>query len=344
MPHHITIPIFTKTTKGSEAVYFKCIACTATVNAELDHQAEIARGGIGHKCNDCGRHYAIVTATCCNKPFVVDETEWDRLSSGDTVECPDCGEAASLPPRHDLKLHTEYRTTPVLVPLTTHQSESDFVKASLRRLGAEQRESLATHHQSTISRLQLSRTIDKEIQEMDVSSSLNVYNNKDRVSDDKGDVSSEHAVIDKLFLLSNSLVSALDLLAQEINITLNLRFPEERVSYKRIFQDKNCPAQLSDFLKSEPSASKITYLTDLRNICQHRRVPIQATDTKFTVPGYSPLRPMAFRTSPTIYLPDNPAAAPAETTFKKRIEVRSQSSDLTSTVETIVLNTYDYLA
>lgn len=344
MPHHITIPVFDNTPGNLEALYFKCGTCEATVKAVLSHQPDIARGEVGHKCTDCGQHYAIVTATCCNKPFIVDDLEWEELSSGNTLDCPNCGEATSLPPRSDFQLQTMYRTSPILVPLTTHQSESDFVKAAKHTLSTEQQERLAAHHQSSISRLQLSKSIAQEIQEMEIIPSLKACNNKDLISETGDDATSEQAVLDKIFLLSNSLVSVLDLVAQEINITLNLGLPEERVSFKTVVNKTNSFNGWPNTLQSEVSADMINYLTSLRNVCQHRRIPIQATDTKITVPGYSPLRPAALKMSPTIFLPDNPLAASSETTFQKRIEVKRRCRDLTATVESMVLTIYSHLS
>ncbi|MFD2111346.1 hypothetical protein [Thiorhodococcus fuscus] len=94
------------------------------------------------------------------------------------------------------------------------------------------------------------------------------------------------------------------MLAQEVASVYLHNYNEGNIDYNSI--DKNPPANIAAIISSFRGGKTYSYLNKLRNVLQHRRLPLMVTMGEFETVHLGSIRPIDVNSFATVYLPDNP--------------------------------------
>lgn len=342
--YHVALAVLSEVTE-TETLYFPCPNCAQGIQLSKSIQERLQYGGVGHQCPHCGRYIAIVVGTCCNRMFAVDDLAWDRLARGRPIDCPSCNNSLYLRHRAGVPLGSSFRETPTLSCFSEHASEVAFISAAKLMLPDASREALAIYHRTTKERLSLAFEYLNILQDNELTSSFAVFNTPNlHEVQVRETLPSSSALPNLVFLISSSLFSAIESLAQEANIVIRPSRNERDVSYQIFGQIDTSKTELSKHCAAFIRQPNFIYLKKLRNLSLHRRVSTLATVAEFTLPAYMPIRPSSISPVCIHYLPDDPLAATGKETFDNKCEVKNTLNMLGTDVRRFTHDLYDTLA
>lgn len=269
-----------------------------------------------------------MTASCCSPLFAISQDDWQTLSDGRSIECPKCGERLYFRPRPELKIATSVRVVPVLRAFSDSDYEQQFISAASSPDDPASETALAVFHQTTYERLALAMKCLEGFRVSALETSAGFYNNNELSHPDlTKDHADETAISNWIYQFAVSLFSAVESLAQEINIALRVGLKERDAGYKalrgRLLERIGAPTEALAFINGDD----FNYLKGLRNLCQHRRIATQAIIIERSLAEHPPIVPR--RLSKSIrYLPDDPEAHWGKERFDEKLEVRETVSRL----------------
>jgi len=147
-----------------------------------------------------------------------------------------------------------------------------------------------------------------------------------------------------VFQISSALFSAVESLAQEINVVIGSPWTEDKVGYWSLGKIPETHAELRRLCKEFISQPDFIFLCDLRNLSLHRRITTLAIEARYTLPGRGPIGPSAVNADCVHYFPDALDVAPGREIFEKKLEVKSTLQLLADGVDEFTFSLYGLLA
>lgn len=117
----------------------------------------------------------------------------------------------------------------------------------------------------------------------------------------------DHDFHNNLFGFINNLRSALDIFTQEVATFLAPETPESRVDFRivdQIFRDTT--DEIGQHVQTFSGGESYNYLNRLRNVLQHRRIPLMVTVGSHDTSKLDTIRPVSVRSKASIRLPTDP--------------------------------------
>ena len=342
MQHEVILQPFSEKL-GDFWIEFPCPHCKESVKATKKVQKELAVGGVGHKCNNCGTYFAFFRCPCCNQVAGFDDKEWDLLASHEGKECPNC--KASL-------FRKKENWRPTLMGITSYSpslslwSSSEIEQAYIARLRLnckpEHQKMIAIRHHSVGVRMKSAK------QSMDFLVSEKWYlpfsfsNTPNHRAEQKLRTPFDHEFHSNVFGFINNLRSALDILAQEVASIYLSKYKESKIEYNSFSQKLPInPNYIDAIINSFKAGITFPYLNELRNVLQHRRLPMVVTIGEFETFNLDSIRPVDVNSLATVYLPNNLSDEPDDVPDINGLEIFSFIKRAYNDIEAHILEVYE---
>ncbi len=287
-------------------VEFTCSKCKEKVVSTPKVQAALSSGGIGHKCHNCESYLALIRCPSCKANLTVDDEEWEELAGPKGSQCPTCG--VSL---YRVKWATgaTMASSGILCPGLNNWSsteiESSYLANVRRKLHKNNKNLFSVLHHSVGTRMISSRESVEYLLSNKWYSPLVMSNTSSPIKDScKYKSPFDHDFHNNLFSFVNNLRSALDMLSQEICFHLSPTKPEEEIElfcvHKYLNDNQTIIKQLITTLINDES---FVYLNKLRNLMQHRRLPLMVTTGSYNTDQLDTIKPQNIHSLALITLP-----------------------------------------
>ncbi|MDK9706891.1 MAG: hypothetical protein OEL83_07540 [Desulforhopalus sp.] len=289
-------------------VEFTCSKCKEKVVSTPKVQAALSSGGIGHKCHNCESYLALVCCPSCKANLTVDDEEWEELAGLKGSQCPACG--VSL---YRVKWATgaTIASSGILCPglknWSSTEIESSYLDKVRRKLHKNNKNLFSVLHHSVGTRMISSKESMEYLLSNKWYSPLVMSNTSSPIKDRcKYKSPFDHGFHSNLFSFINNLRSALDMLSQEICFHFSPTTPEEEVDlfcvHKYLPDNQIIIKQLITALINDES---FLYLNKLRNLMQHRRLPLMVTTGSYNTDQLDTIKPQNIHSLALIELPKN---------------------------------------
>lgn len=328
---------------GDFWIEFLCPHCKETVKATKKTQNELAVGGVGHKCNNCGTYFAFFRCPCCNNIAGFDDKEWELLASPEGEECPNC--KASL-------YRNKENWRPTLMSIASYSpdlslwSASEIEQAYISRLRLnckpERQKMIAIRHHSVGVRMKSSKQSMDFLLNEKWYSPLGISNTPSYHTEKKLRTPFDHEFHNHVFGFINNLRSALDMLAQEVVSIYLSNYKEKEIEYNSF--SKKLPMNINyidSIVNSFKTGMTFSYLNKLRNVLQHRRLPMMVTIGEFETVQLDSIRPINVNSLATVHLPNNPDDEPDDIPDINGLEIFSFIKRTYSDTESHMLEVYE---
>lgn len=334
-------PALTGEFPDDQELFFPCPNCARGVPFTIRSQQRLSQAGVGHRCPNCRRYVALVVGSCCNEIFPVDQETWKNLAQEKPTRCLHCDTELYLKARSNPALGVSFRTMPLLYAYSDNASETVFVAAAKNTMDKNQLNMLAVSHQTTYERLSLAEKQVGSLQSMALISPFGIFNNPELEDSALSHSTSNIASLPNLvFQVSTALFSAVESLAQEVNVIIGMPWKEHLVSYNSFGDIPPNYAELHESCSRFLKQPDFLYLKNLRNVSQHRRITTLATDATYLMHPYSPIEPGSLKSESIHYLPDNPSAKYGTETYAVKREVQATLVALTEETREFLYRTY----
>lgn len=328
---------------GDFWIEFTCPNCKETVKATRKVQKELAVGGVGHKCNNCGTYYAFFRCPCCSKIAGFDDKEWELLSSPEGKECPNCK-------AHLFRNKETWRPTlmsvvsysPSLSAWSTSEIERSYISRLIQKCDSERQKRIAIRHHAVGVRMKSSKQSMEYLINNKWYSPVSFSNSPGHISAQQLLTPFDHKFHDNVFGFINNLRSALDMLAQEITAVYLSKYKEADVEYK-IFSNNLTinPNPINSLINTFKSSNTFSYLNKLRNVLQHRRLPMVVTMGEFETVHLDSIRPVNVNSLAQVHFPINPYDEPDELPAMSGVELFGYIKRTYSEIESHILDIYE---
>jgi len=287
---------------------FPCPHCNETVIATSRVQKDLSYGGIGHRCNNCETYFALFRCPSCEQVAGFDDKEWETLSTPKGAECQNC--KAPLYRRKETWRPTLMNIVsygPSLSSWTLSDIEQEYLLRVKRKCASEHQKRIAVRHHAVGVRMKSAKQAMEFLLKEPWYSPVSFSNSPNHRPEDKIRTPFDHDFHDSTFGFINNLRSALDMLAQEIASIYLSNYKEKHIDFQN-FSEKlplnpNAIALVVDAFKA---SDRFKYLNKLRNVLQHRRLPVTVTTGEFETKSLDAIRPIHVRSVASIQLPANP--------------------------------------
>jgi len=289
-------------------VQFACPKCKEQVVATHRVQSGLSTGGIGHKCNNCESYSALICCPSCQAILIVDDEEWEELAGKKGSQCPTCGVSLY---RKKWGAGAIMGSSGILCPGLKNWSSTKVeslylakVKARLRKIN---KNLFAVLHHSVGTRMISSKESMAYLLTNKWYSPMVVSNTPSPIKDScKCKTPFDHDFHNNLFSFINNLRSALDMLSQEICFHFSPTTPEEKIELFTVHQflDDNQKI-IKQLITTFINDSSFIYLNKLRNLMQHRRLPLMVSEGSYNTNQLDTIRPQNIRALAVIKLPKN---------------------------------------
>jgi uncharacterized protein YbaR (Trm112 family) len=324
---------------------FTCTKCQNKVQSTPRVQAELAVGGVGHHCKNCDTYLALFQCPNCKTSLTVDDEEWQNLAKPEGVNCPHC--KANLF-REKENWRPKMETSEIMLPGLNSWSGSEEERVYLskirRRLDENSKRIFTVRHHSLSVRMKSAKE------------SLDFFNTNEWyaasvISNTPGPVKKEeayktphdHDFHNNLFSFINNLRSALDIFTQEVATFLSIETPESKIDFgivNRIFSDTT--DELSQIVDTFNKSDSYNYLNKLRNVLQHRRIPLMVTVGSHDTSQLDTIRPVSVRSKANIRLPIDPYDSDnLENSSSYGVMLFSKINELYTHVKNFILEIYN---
>lgn len=345
MANKHTISRAVLTTESEENAYLKCPSCGGAVAWNKETQRRFQVGGVGFKCSACDAYVGIFSSSCCATLHIIDDNTWELIRDGKPFSCVGCSELLIHKVDVGISLTASFIEKDLLHPYTTNKNEISYISNAESRLSPAVQEFLAIYHQTTYERMRLAREQISKVENLDLSTSFVTSNNEGMFDKDADEAPFDNNELQQsIYITAISLFSAIESLAQEINVFCELGKDESKVKYTLL---NNLP---SEFLELKEACNKafehptLEYLKGLRNLLVHRKVTLMAMDVVYELPKSMPIKPTNFRASALFYLPDEPLSDIGLETFNDKKEVRTTLRQMAQEVESVLNDVYGHLS
>jgi hypothetical protein len=328
-------------------VGFDCPRCGSNVKATPQVQAQLASGGIGHKCPGCERYYAFVRCPNCSNVFALDDIEWDQLLTKEGGKCPKCKAELFVRLFPAVPLMAQGTPLPGLSNWCEDTRDSEFVKFLNEKLTGNEKNYAGIYHRTTGDRIKAAEDELVKIKSFQIKATTVISNFSGSISDNEKETN--HGVIptsveisNALFSFINSLRSALDIVSQELANAYLSGKPESDIYFYTICDAiaGGAPPELLRHIEGFQGSGNFKYLNKLRNTTQHRRLPLMPELNRFDLKEMNVIRPWTIRPSVTLYLPDDPYLKYDAAQFGAKREMIRTLDQLFSEVKEFILDLY----
>ena len=289
-------------------VQFTCSKCKEKVVSTPKVQAALGSGGIGHKCDNCESYLALICCPACQANLTVDDEEWEELAGVKGSECPTCG--ASLY-RKKWGTGATMDSSGILCPGLKNWSSTEIENSYLAKVRPKlqkiNRNLFAVLHHSVGTRMISTKQSMEYLLTNQWYSPMVMSNTSSPIKDScKYKSPFDHDFHNNLFSFINNLRSALDMLSQEICFHLSPTTPEEKIELFTVHQflDDNQKI-LKQLITTLINDSSFVYLNKLRNLMQHRRLPLMVSIGSYNTDQLDTIKPKNIRALASIKLPKN---------------------------------------
>ncbi|MEY6430837.1 hypothetical protein ABC977_00260 [Thioalkalicoccus limnaeus] len=322
---------------------FPCPHCNETVRATSKVQRDLSCGGAGHRCNKCETYFALFRCPSCGQVAGFDDKEWETLSSPDGAECPNC--KALLYRRKEtwrptLMSIVSYR--PSLSPWTVSDIEQQYLLRVKRKCAPEDQKRIAARHHAVGVRMKSAKQSMEFLLKETWYSPVSFSNSPNHRPEDKIRTPFDHDFHDRTLGFINNLRSALDMLAQEITSIYLSNYRESEIEL-RTFAEKLSlnPNSIAPAVDAFKATDRFNYLNKLRNVLQHRRLPLTVTSGEFETKSLDAIRPVQVRSVASIQLPANPYDEPDDLPSLSGVDLFYFIKRTYADVEAHILNVYE---
>ncbi|WP_428622176.1 hypothetical protein [Sedimenticola sp.] len=320
-----------------------CDKCKAKIDLLAETQNSYLAGkGLGHKCSECGMYYIVGICSECKAPLFIDSDQWEAILESGVYKCSDCGEKLKVTIRKTKLGISGVMAKHELTAYSNTALESHFLECLRSSKCSEVLEKIAQVHGAAWMRLKVAIEEIKLLKNTGIQG-IAMANQPFDLIDEGSDKCDAESVA---FKVSNSLISCLELLAQETTYILDLKWPECRVSFYRAAKNKDlfdrCP-EIGCHIGGFVDSSVYKYLSKLRNCIHHRSsIPIAIESTHLLeTPGS--ICPRYLKSEHVAYLPDNPDSGTGYT-FDCRKEMISTFEEMVNSIKDFRLTLYALLA
>lgn len=306
--YEVFLQPFSKEISNDLLVEFTCSKCKEKVIATPKVQADLSSGGIGHKCHNCESYLALICCPSCKANLTVDDEEWEELAGPKGSKCPTCG--ASLY-REKWKTGATMGSSGVICPglknWSSTEIESSYLAKVRIKLNKNNKNLFAVLHHSVGTRMISSKESMEYLLSNKWYSPMVLSNTSSPIKDScKYKSPFDRDFHNNLFSFINNLRSALDMLSQEICFHLSPTTPEEEIElfsvHKYLDENQTILKQLITTLINDDS---FIYLNKLRNLMQHRRLPLMVTTASYNTDQLDTIKPKDIHSLAHITLPKN---------------------------------------
>ena len=301
---------------------FKCTHCKKIVKAVPRVQKEMCFGGVGHRCMNCDAYYAFIACPSCKDIVGFDDKEWDQLSGKKGVNCPSC-DALLYRNRENWRptLGGYSAIYPNLNNWSSTQVESTYIANIIRCCTEDKKKAISIRHHSVGVRVNSSESALQYLETHTWYSPLVLSNSPNPTRKEEYKTPFDNDFHDNMFSFINNLRSALDMLSHEIAAIKESKYSESKIEFNKIntYLNDDCN-ELFEYITHFKECDLYTYLNQLRNVLQHRRVPILVTMADYETKNLDSIRAVNIRSRATIRLPDNPYDNSDEYIFNNNIE------------------------
>lgn len=314
-----------------------CTKCKAEVISKVTTQTDLAAGGIGHKCKECNTYLAVIRCPNCSSTLTVDDEEWDKIAVTEGAECPVC---KAILYRIKQEFGTTMMFSGIICPNFQAWSGSEIEKKYLNIISAkytgQRRNKFAAIHHSVGVRMRASEEALKFLVENEWYSPVVISNVSSGVTNSSHSVKSpfDYEFHNYLFSLINNLRSSLDLVSQELIFFFTPDIPEKDIDFYKAEKHLSNSA-LAELIVTFRSSSLFMYLNKLRNVLQHRRIPLMATVGAYNPDELEGIKPKSIHSKAIIKLPSDPYEFSDDQTsnsftiplFPKIVEMHKETKD-----------------
>ena len=327
------IPIF------SDTVYTKCPKCGQALPLLSSHNPLT---DLGFFCESCGSRFIVLRCPFCHAMEIVGSVEWDQIRNRQSFVCNTCGEQSSIPVKEvRLRLSPILRQN-LLIAWSERCIEHDYIIAIKKIGGRLDLNKIAQIHGAIGSRFKNIHSVLNKISENKIAT-FKMYNNSGLAhSGDVDDVDIEYGV----FQICNALVSAIEMLTQEVVAVLCVDWSEKDVGFNKavsagVFR-KNSTELHSIFCKLKGSPEFI-YLSKLRNCIHHRwSVPV-SIESDYIIDFPGAIYECSYGGVYTVFLPDDPEVSISDMSFSQRRKLLPQFKEIAEVVEEFMIDVYKEL-
>jgi hypothetical protein len=301
---------FVKELTDEYIVECTCTKCGKKVHFTPRKQAELASGGIGYKCKNCDTYIATFPCPSYQKTLTVDDEEWQKLSEPAGLNCPSC--KANLYRQKKVwgpNLVTSGIMMPTLKSWSDTEGEKRYIAKLKRIIDKDQKNNVTIRHHSVGVRMMSAKESLLFLTTNDWYSISVISNTSSHVNDAKiYKTPFDHDFHNHLFGLINNLRSALDIFTQEIAGILSPGTPESKIDFGMIKEIVKEPTnEMIQLVNVYQKSESYDYLNKLRNVLQHRRIPLLVTVGSYDTSELDTIRPKYVRAKASIKLPNNPS-------------------------------------
>ena len=306
--YEVFLQPFSNEVTNDLVVQFTCSKCKEKVVSTPKVQAGLSSRGIGHKCNNCESYLALICCPSCQATLTVDDEEWEQLANIEGSECPTCG---ALLYRNKWGTGAVMRSSGILGPGLKNWSSTDIESSYLFRVRPKLQKIninlFAVLHHSVGTRMISSKESMEYLIKNKWYSPLVMSNISSSIKENyEYKTPLDHDFHNNLFSFINNLRSALDMLSQEICFHFSPTTPEEKIELFTVpqFLDDN-QRIIKQLLTTLINDSSFVYLNKLRNLMQHRRLPLMVSDGAYNTDQLDTIKPVNIRALALIKLPKN---------------------------------------
>lgn len=271
----------------------------------------------------CEKYCALAECPNWQKILTCDDEGWQRIAKVET-QCPNCTailfrQANTLPPTIVVVGNTSCGD---LINWSSTPEEASYITNIKTKYSEQQQMEIAVRHHSVCVRMKSALDAKEYILTNKWYSPLVISNTTNQIKEDTYNTPLDHEFHKNVFSFINNLRSALDMLSQEIAVIALNNYEERKIDFTSIVNtlDKDfCLVQQVVGNCLEDKAYK--YLNDLRNVMQHRRIPMIVIQGSYPVEELDTICPKNIRSLELIKLPDNPYKNASDYTFDKNFEL-----------------------
>jgi uncharacterized protein YbaR (Trm112 family) len=286
-------------------IEFTCTKCKEKVTSRPKVQASLTVGGVGHKCDNCDTYLALICCPSCRATLTVDDEEWDVLANTKGSECPTCG---ALLYRRKWETGSNMISSGILCPGLSNWSSTEIESAYLSRVRPKlqdiNKNLFSSVHHSVGTRMKSSKESLNYLSGNKWYSPMVMSNVSSPIKETiKYKTPYDIDFHQNIFSFVNNLRSALDMLSQELCFHFSPTTPEAAIELYNVDQYLGNETELKKLIVKFREDESFLYLNKLRNLMQHRRLPLMVTVGAYNTDELDTLRPKNIRSLANIKLP-----------------------------------------
>jgi uncharacterized protein YbaR (Trm112 family) len=288
-------------------IEFTCTKCKEKVISRPKVQASLNSGGVGHKCDNCDTYLAIICCPSCRATLTVDDEEWEVLASAKGSECPACGAFLF---RKKWDTGANMVSSGILCPGLSNWSTAEVESAYLSRVRPKlkdiNRNLFSILHHSVGTRMKSAKESLEYLLKNEWYSPMVMSNISSSIKESV-QYKTPHDLDfhQNIFSFINNLRSALDMLSQELCFHLSPTTPEAAIELYNVDQYLGNETAIKELIVKFREDESFLYLNKLRNLMQHRRLPLMVTVGAYNTDELDTIRPKNIRSLANIKLPEN---------------------------------------